>query len=172
MATGSAANGGGVAFRDDCGAAAGSGAEGWDSAANWNELFAEMNSVNESKVDWSLRSWRKTIFTPNLFCSACVTCVKKSESNPISRKLVVASAEEMGVPERSSNISEIMREIAVDRSSAGLGRLGSGNCGFVFTCGISSNQFWMCGICGGAATFDQAAGCAGASSQYRLRSKG
>src|SRR6202790_4225860 len=147
MATGSVATGGGVAFRDDCGAAAGSGAEGWDSAANWNELFAEMNSVNESKVDWSLRSWRKTIFTPNLFCSACVTCVKKSESNPISRKLVAASAEEMGVPERSSNISEIMREIAVARSRAALGCLGSGGCGLVFTCVGSSNGLGILGIC-------------------------
>src|SRR6202049_569991 len=163
MATGSVATGGGVAFRDDCGAAAGSGAEGWDSGANWNELFAEMNSVNESKVAWSLRSWGKPIFTPNLFCRACVACVKKSEPNPISRKLVAASAEEMGVPERSSNISEIMREIAVDRSRAGLARLGSGYCGFVFTCGVSSNAFWMCGICGGAATLEEAADCAGAS---------
>src|ERR1700686_2041669 len=130
-----------------------------------------MNSVSDSRVDWSLRSWRKTIFTPNLLCSAWVTWVKKSESKPISRKVVVDSAEEMGVPDRSSKISEIMREITVDLSSAGFGCLGSGGCGFVFTCGVSSNEFWMFGICWGATAF-VGADCAGTSSQKRLRSNG
>src|SRR5579864_2167201 len=147
MAMGSAVTSADAVLREGCGAATGAGAKGCASGTNWSELLAEMNSVSDSRVDWSLRSWRKTIFTPNLLCSACVTWVKKSESNPISRKLVAASEEEMGVPDRSSKISEIIREITVDLSSAGLGCLGSGGCGFVFTCGVSSNEFWILGIC-------------------------
>ena len=132
------------------------------------------NSESASMLERSPSNWRNVTFTPNFADKACVTWVRKSESKPISRKLVEPTALETSTPERSSKISQRTLAIFVNLGAAKV----AGGRGFAFTIvfsfpeGTSAMKYSAAAAAGAAGCASADLSEAGASIQQRFRSKG